>query len=188
MANIFRNEIAIHCSKGDLDEIIDFCFSEDGGRYYFDFEKIASLGGKSEREVWGCDSEAFNFEVTNKTDLVLVFRFDTLNGVPHRIVPILLDRFKSCLISHLLCCEMLSCAVILTRISNRVKPLVVSAYKGECSLNEERWINDIGLMLWGYSERPSLAEQGFIDVGGGHFVKAYTPDEYESLYQRFKPA
>lgn len=188
MANIFRNEIAIHGDKEDLIKIIDFCFSEDEGRRYFDFEKIAPLKGDLESEIWGCESEAFNFEITNKTDVVLVFRFDTLNGAPHRIVPIILEKFKGCLISHLICCEMLSFAIILTRISNRVKPLVVGAYKGECSLKEELWIKDVGLTLWGYSESPSLAEQGFIDIGGGHFVKAYTPDEYEGLYPRFKRA
>jgi len=185
MANVFRNEVVMKGSDEAIAGFINQYFSVEQDRKFIDFEKLSPLEGKKPRDVWGSDSEAYNFEVVKADFGIFKFRFDTNTRPPSSIIGRILrekDKFEQMKIVS--CCEQLSEVLMAEEIDDL---RVTHLYWDVSDKLYREVIKKTAKRLWGYSKRPNLEEQGFINIGGGHFIKAHFGlDCLKDLYPRFK--
>ncbi|WP_439854841.1 hypothetical protein [Pseudomonas yamanorum] len=186
MANVYRSEVILKGEKSEISNFIKNTFSTEDGQQYLDFEKLLPLNGKNALDVWGCDSEVFNFEVTRSEDQCFAFRFDVTGDLPSLVISQIMN-IKGGLAEIIIrsCCEQLSIA--LHMIGNRDLRTMIADRKSRNPLSK-KFIKHICKALWGYSKIPNFVDQGFIDVGGGCFMKFHSMTSLEDLYPRFKKA
>lgn len=187
MANVFRNEVVLKASDESIAGFINQYFSVEQGCKFIDFEKLLPLEGKEPNEVWHSDSDAFNFEVVLAESGVFKFRFDTKSCPPMAIFLNIFkekDSFQE--INIVSCCEHLSEIV---KFEGKRNLIITNLQWNGFGKLSRKIIKRIGLSLWGYSKRPNLEEQGFINIGGGQFIKMhFDMTAYQDLYPRFKKA
>ncbi|MBL3827758.1 hypothetical protein EGU81_01700 [Pseudomonas syringae pv. theae] len=185
MANVFRNEVVLKGSDEAIAGFINQYFSVEQDRKFIDFEKLLPLEGKEPCEVWGSNSEAYNFAVVKADFGIFKFKFDTNTRPPSSIIGRILrekDKFEE--IKIVSCCEQLS-EVLMAEEINDLR--VTHLYWDVSDKLYREVIKKTAKRLWGYSKRPNLEEQGFINIGGGHFIKAHFGlDCLKDLYPRFK--
>lgn len=185
MANVFRNEVVLKGSDEAISGFINEYFSVEQGCKFIDFEKLIPLEGKELSEVWGSDSEAYNFEVVRAENGIFKFRFDTNTRPPEVIFfRILSEKILFDEINILSCCEQLS--ELLQLEGNHYLRITHLHWSVSSKLYRDV-IKKAAKRLWGYSKCPSFEEQGFIHIGEGRYIKKHCGlKSLAELYPRFK--
>lgn len=187
MANVFRCEVVLKGSESSIESFINNYFSVEQERKFFDFEKLLPLNGKEPSEVWTSSSDAYNFEIVRADSTVFAFRFDVNNCPPAEIMAKILtveEDFKE--INIVSCCEHLSEVI---QFDARTNLYITHLEWADPNPLQRKLIKQTAKRLFGYSKRPNLEEQGFVNVGGGQFIKMHFGfSAVQDLYPRFKKA